>query len=84
MVDSSAQNASGHWIGPRAESNWLFVYPQGLRGLLGWIDKRYSSPTLKQKICVFENGVSVPNENNLTIVEAVHDQFRVEYYQGYI
>lgn len=84
MIDSSPTNASGHAIGPRAESPWLYVYPQGIRKLLNWIDQRYSTPSLKQSICIFENGVSVPNENSLAIADALHDQFRVEYYQGYL
>lgn len=34
-----------------------------------WIDSRYGHP----KIFVFENGVSVPQENELPIVEALKD-----------
>jgi beta-glucosidase len=56
------------------------VYPQGLRKLLKWIDKRYDH----MPIYIFENGVSVPGETQLPIAEAVHDDFRTEYYKGYI
>ena len=70
----------GKLIGPRAESAWLYVYPKGMRGLLNWIDKRYNNSL----IYVFENGVSVPNENQMKVAEAVHDNFRIDYYKGYI
>lgn len=33
---------------------------------------------------VFENGVSVPNETLMSIADAVHDLFRVDFYKGYI
>jgi beta-glucosidase len=31
-------NASGHYIGPLAQSTWLNVYPPGVRGVLNWVD----------------------------------------------
>jgi beta-glucosidase len=49
----------GKPIGPMAQSNWLYVYPEGIRGLLNWVDQRYNHSL----IYIFENGVSVPNEN---------------------
>ena len=75
----SETNKYGHQIGPRAESSWLTVYPEGLRKLLNWLDKRYNHP----KIYVFENGVSVPGENSKPIEDAVHDDFRTQYYTDY-
>jgi len=70
----------GKPIGPMAQSDWLYVYPEGMRGILNWIDKRYNHPI----IYVFENGVSVPGENQMKIADAVHDKFRVDFYKGYI
>lgn len=77
---STRVSIDGHEIGPRAESPWLYVYPEGIRGILNWISKRYNSPT----IYVFENGVSVPHENELPINQAIHDTFRVDFYKAYI
>ena len=79
-TSSTKIGMDGKLIGPLAESTWLNVYPPGIRGILNWIDKRYSHPI----IYVFENGVSVPHENEMPIAEALHDTFRTDYYKGYI
>ena len=73
-------NSEGHLIGPYAQSTWLTVYPEGLRGVLNWVSNRYNQPL----IYLFENGVSVPNENDMPISQAVHDDFRVDFYRNYI
>lgn len=52
----------------------------GLRKLLNWLSARYSNP----KIYIFESGVSVPGENDKPVDQAVHDQFRIDYYSQYI
>lgn len=44
MIDEVYVNASGHVMGPRAGVDWIYVYPQGIRNLLNWVDKRYSTP----------------------------------------
>ena len=64
-----------------AESSWLAVYGPGIRKLVNWVKKRYGDDS---GIYVFENGVSVPNENKMSIVDAVHDTFRVNYYRQYL
>ena len=68
-------------IGEYGESPWLKVVPEGIRGVLNWIDERYNHP---DSIYIFENGVSVPKENTMAISDAVHDSFRVNFYKGYI
>mmetsp|Transcript_19778 Transcript_19778/g.14514 ORF Transcript_19778/g.14514 Transcript_19778/m.14514 type:complete len:129 (-) Transcript_19778:262-648(-) len=72
----SAYNKEGDLIGPFAESTWLNVVPNGIRDLLNWIDKRYNH----QPVFIFENGCSAPGENDLPIEEAIHDDFRVNFY----
>lgn len=44
------------------------------------MDQRYNHPA----IYIFENGVSVPHENDLPIAVAVHDDFRVNFYREYL
>lgn len=69
----------GQLIGPQCESSWLRVVPWGFRKLLNWIYDRYGVP-----IYVTENGCSVPNENNLSLDKLLQDDFRIEYYKGYL
>ena len=77
---SSPYNASGHLIGPFADSSWLNVYAPGLRGMLKWIKNRYNDPV----IYIFENGVSCPGESKLPVAEALHDTFRMSYVYNHI
>lgn len=79
-------------IGPRADSEWLWVVPWGMRKLLSWIDQRYHYPI----IYVTENGVNVPgeskiyedatrsNEDTQALARALNDTFRVKYYEDYL
>mmetsp|Transcript_19774 Transcript_19774/g.14509 ORF Transcript_19774/g.14509 Transcript_19774/m.14509 type:complete len:200 (-) Transcript_19774:37-636(-) len=77
---TSEYNMYGELIGPYAGVSWLMVYPEGLRGILKWIDKRYGH----YPVYVFENGVYPPNENDKPIEEALHDDFRIDFYKNYI
>jgi beta-glucosidase len=58
----------------------LNVYPEGIRGAINWVNNRYNKPV----IYLFENGVSVPGETEMSLADAVHDSFRIDYYRGYI
>jgi beta-glucosidase len=55
------------------------IVPWGFRKMLNWAWKRYGLP-----IYVTENGISVPNENALSLEDALNDTFRVRYYEGYL
>jgi len=67
-------------IGPRADSEWLYVVPWGIHRVLRWIAQRYGNPP----IYITENGVSVPNETNIPLPQVLEDTFRVDYYKQYI
>jgi beta-glucosidase len=71
---------SGTSIGPETQSSWLRPNPQGFRDLLVWISKRYGNP----KIYCTENGTSVKGENDLPREQILDDEFRAEYFRGYI
>jgi len=43
MVSSTFTDKDGKPIGPQAQSSWLYVYPEGIRKLMVWVDKRYST-----------------------------------------
>jgi beta-glucosidase/6-phospho-beta-glucosidase/beta-galactosidase len=67
-------------IGVLADSSWLHVVPWGFRKMLNWVAERYGNPG----IYVTENGCDVPNESQLPLAEALNDQFRVDFYRGYL
>ena len=73
-------NASGHVIGPVAESDWLNVVPKGIGDMLVWIAERYENPPLY----ITENGVDAPGEAETPLPAVLNDTFRVEYFQGYL
>jgi beta-glucosidase len=80
--NSTGINATGNQIGPQAASDWLYDYPQGFRGLLNWVYKRYRSanPTLY----VLENGVSCPGEGDTPLPQVLNDTFRVNYIYNHV
>jgi beta-glucosidase len=48
--------------------------------LLGWLSKRYNHP----KIYCTENGTSLKGENDLPLEKILEDDFRADYFRGYI
>lgn len=67
-------------IGRPAESEWLYVYPPGIRNTVKWVADRYGNPPLY----ITGNGVDAPGEDGKAKDEAVEDWFRVKYYDEYI
>lgn len=47
--------------------------------MLNWAWNRYKLP-----IYITENGISIPNENNIEFPEVLNDTFRIHYYEGYL
>ncbi|XP_049287118.1 myrosinase 1-like [Anopheles funestus] len=56
----------------RAKSSWLYVVPEGLRGILNWIRKRYHNPT----VLITENGYSDDGQ--------LEDTERIDYYARHL
>jgi beta-glucosidase len=79
-IVSLQQNKAGEWIGPETQSTWLRPYPLGFRKLIKWLSDRYGGPTFY----VTENGTSLKGENDLPLEKLLNDDFRVEYFRGYI
>jgi beta-glucosidase len=71
----------GKPIGDVAQSTWLYVYPNGMRGLLNYISKTYGKDI---DIWITENGVDAPKENEKKLDDVVKDDFRTSYLKGYI
>lgn len=74
------QNRAGDWIGPETQSDWLRPNPMGFRKLLKFLSDRYGRP----KIYVTENGTSIKGENDLPLEKMLDDEFRCEFFRGYV
>ncbi|RYP71673.1 hypothetical protein DL771_004624 [Monosporascus sp. 5C6A] len=79
-LTTHAYNKHGECIGPETQSFWLRPNPQGFRKLIHWLSKRYGYPP----IYVTENGTSIKGENDLPKDDILNDQFRCDYYNGYV
>ncbi|XP_041764641.1 lactase-phlorizin hydrolase-like [Anopheles merus] len=56
----------------RAKSTWLYVVPEGLRGVLNWFRRRYRNPT----VLITENGYSDDGQ--------LDDAARIDYYARHL
>ncbi|KAF5735748.1 beta-glucosidase 12-like [Tripterygium wilfordii] len=75
---STARN--GMPIGPKAASDWLYVYPRGIRDILLYTKKKYSDPL----IYITENGIDELNDATLSLEEALNDTMRIDYYSRHL
>ncbi|XP_057515340.1 beta-glucosidase 24-like isoform X2 [Amaranthus tricolor] len=67
-------------IGPKAASDWLYVYPRGIYDLLVHIKQKYKDPI----IYITENGIDEANDARLSLKEALADGMRIHYYHSYL
>ncbi|XP_030526659.2 beta-glucosidase 12-like [Rhodamnia argentea] len=67
-------------IGPKAASNWLYVYPKGIRRLLLYVKKKYSDPL----IYITENGIDEFNNETLPLEQQLVDNKRIDYYYRHL
>ncbi|VAH43003.1 unnamed protein product [Triticum turgidum subsp. durum] len=65
-------------IGPRANSDWLYIVPWGMNKAVTYVKERYGNPTM----ILSENGMDQPG--NVSIADGVHDTIRIRYYRDYI
>nr|XP_010943555.1 beta-glucosidase 12 isoform X1 [Elaeis guineensis] len=71
---------NGLFIGPRAASSWLYIYPRGIRDLLLYTKARYNNPI----VYITENGVSEFNNGTLSLEEALKDNTRIDFYRQHL
>ncbi|PQP97964.1 beta-glucosidase 12-like [Prunus yedoensis var. nudiflora] len=71
---------NGVLIGPQAGSDWSYVYPKGIHDLLVYVKEKYNDPI----IYITENGVDELDDPNLSLVEALNDTDRIDYYHRHI
>ncbi|XP_040994447.1 beta-glucosidase 11-like isoform X3 [Juglans microcarpa x Juglans regia] len=64
----------------QAASEWLHLYPRGIRDLLLYIKQKYHNPL----IYITENGIDEFNNATLSLEEALVDNQRIEYYCSHL
>ncbi|KAJ4830026.1 Beta-glucosidase 12 [Turnera subulata] len=86
LTDSRANlttERNGILIGPKASvagSDWLHIYPRGIRDILLYTKRKYNNPL----IYITENGVSELNNASLTLKEALADTMRVDFHYRHL
>lgn len=73
-----AYDRDGVPIGPRANSNWLYIVPWGMYKAMTYIKENYGNPT----VILSENGMDDPG--NVTLAAGRHDTTRLNYYKSYL
>ncbi|EEF48842.1 beta-glucosidase, putative [Ricinus communis] len=71
---------NGILIGPKAASDWLYVYPRGFRDVLLYTKKKYNNPL----IYITENGIDEFNNATLPLKEQLVDNMRIDYYYRHL
>ncbi|CAL8999754.1 unnamed protein product [Prunus brigantina] len=67
-------------IGPRAASDWLYVYPKGLYDLVLYTKEKYNDPIMY----ITENGMDEFNNPKLSLEQALDDANRIDYYYRHL
>ncbi|CAL9169936.1 unnamed protein product [Musa hybrid cultivar] len=79
-------------IGTQAASDWLFVYPEGIREALLYLKNRYNNPiiyitengNLNHHVLLSLLGVDEVNNASWPLNEALQDDMRVDYYKNHL
>ncbi|KAH9710287.1 Beta-glucosidase 17 [Citrus sinensis] len=71
---------NGFPLGQPTGSDWLSIYPKGIRELLLYLKKKYNPPP----IYITENGVGDVNSSSWPISYALNDTVRVNYYNDHL
>ncbi|XP_024021043.1 beta-glucosidase 16 isoform X2 [Morus notabilis] len=74
VVHLSERN--GTTIGPKAASDWLYIYPKGIEDLLLYTRDKFNNPV----VYITENGVDELNNGQLSL----NDNIRVNYYADHL
>ncbi|KAL8544341.1 hypothetical protein ACS0TY_004762 [Phlomoides rotata] len=66
-------------IGEQAASEWLYIVPSGIQGLLNHNATTYGNPN----VYITENGVDEKNDR-IPISEAIKDEIRIKFHQDHL
>ncbi|KAK8962643.1 Beta-glucosidase 6 [Platanthera guangdongensis] len=67
-------------IGDKAASIWIYIVPTGIRSLMNYIKEKYGNPP----VFITENGMDDPNNPFVPIKDALKDEKRISYHNGYL
>uniref|UniRef100_A0A2N9H0B6 Beta-glucosidase n=1 Tax=Fagus sylvatica TaxID=28930 RepID=A0A2N9H0B6_FAGSY len=73
---SMTDEQNGIPIGPKAASDWLYIYPQGIQDLLLYTKNKFNNPV----IYITENGVDEINNGTISL----EDNMRIDYYTSHL
>ncbi|KAM1154372.1 hypothetical protein ACFX19_037370 [Malus domestica] len=71
---------NGKLIGPRAASDWLYIYPKGIYDLILYTKEKYNDPA----IYITENGVDEFTNRSLSLEQALNDTIRVNFHRDHL
>ncbi|XP_059429779.1 beta-glucosidase 12-like [Corylus avellana] len=77
MCVNRSNERNGIPIGPKAASDWLYVYPRGIHNILLYTKRKYNNPL----IYVTENGI---DDASLSLEEAFVDKHRIDYFYHHL
>ncbi|XP_061356886.1 beta-glucosidase 12-like [Gastrolobium bilobum] len=66
----------GVQIGPKAASDWLYIYPRGIQDLLLYTKEKFNNPV----IYITENGVDELNDST----KSLEDNMRIDYISNHL
>ncbi|XP_020215280.1 cyanogenic beta-glucosidase [Cajanus cajan] len=75
-----AYERDGKPIGIKIASDWLYVYPRGIRDLLLYTKDKYNNPL----IYITENGINEYDDPTLSLEESLMDTFRIDYHYRHL
>ncbi|KAK4285546.1 hypothetical protein QN277_002232 [Acacia crassicarpa] len=67
---------NGVLIGPKAASDWLYVYPRGIQELLLYTKNKFNNPV----IYITENGIDEANDGKRNL----DDKMRMDYFRNHL
>ncbi|PNY00717.1 beta-glucosidase 24-like protein [Trifolium pratense] len=70
----------GKSIGINVASDWLYVYPRGIRDFLIYAKEKYNNPL----IYITENGINEYDDPSLSVEESLLDTYRVDYHYRHL
>ncbi|XP_045825701.1 beta-glucosidase 12-like [Trifolium pratense] len=70
----------GKSIGLNVASDWLYVYPKGIRDFLVYAKEKYNNPL----IYITENGINEYDDPSLSLEESLLDTYRIDYHYRHL